>query len=51
MSLSLDLVPYGGWAKAIRMRRDGWELVAPLEIGPLLRTKFGLTTFSEFSKA
>ncbi|NBR96392.1 MAG: hypothetical protein EBT48_02120 [Verrucomicrobia bacterium] len=40
MSLSLDLVPYGGWAKAIRMRRDGWELVAPLEIGPRI-LRFG----------
>ena len=34
MSLTQDLVPYGGWAKAIRLRRDGWELIAPLEIGP-----------------
>ncbi len=32
MSLSLEIVPYGGW-KAIRMRRDGWELIAPLKIG------------------
>ena len=40
MSLSLDLVPYGGWAKAVRMRRDGWELIAPLEIGPRI-LRFG----------
>ena len=36
MSLSLDLVPYGGWNKAIRMRQGKWELLAPLEIGPRL---------------
>jgi len=40
MSLSLDLVPYGGWTKAVRMRRDGWELIAPLEIGPRI-LRFG----------
>jgi len=40
MSLSLEIVPYGGWSKAIRMRRDGWELVAPLEIGPRI-LRFG----------
>ena len=34
MSLTQDLVPYGCWAKAIRLRQDGWELIAPLEIGP-----------------
>jgi hypothetical protein len=25
---------YGGWKKAVRMRRESWELVAPLDVGP-----------------
>lgn len=40
MSLSIEIVPYAGWAKAIRLRRKGWELVAPLEIGPRI-LRFG----------
>ena len=34
MGLNLEITPYGGWSKAVRIRRDGWELVAPLEVGP-----------------
>ena len=40
MGLNLEITPYGGWSKAVRMRRDGWELITPLEIGPRI-LRFG----------
>lgn len=30
----LENCVYGGWKTAVRIRREDWELVAPLEIGP-----------------
>jgi len=30
----LENCNYGGWNNAVRMKRESWELVAPLEVGP-----------------
>ena len=34
MKAVLENCSYGGWKNAVRLRRDSWELVAPLEVGP-----------------
>ena len=34
MKTQRELSAYGGWKQAVRVRWDGWELVAPLEVGP-----------------
>ena len=34
MKTQRELSAYRGWKQAVRVRWDGWELVAPLEVGP-----------------
>ena len=34
MKLRQEPCAYDGWKQAVRVRWDGWELVAPLEVGP-----------------
>ena len=34
MKLLRENCSYGGWKKALRVRWEAWELVAPLEVGP-----------------
>jgi hypothetical protein len=34
MKPTLENCSYGGWKNAVRMKRESWELVAPLEVGP-----------------
>ena len=34
MKTVLEFCAYAGWKKAVRIRWHGWELVAPLEVGP-----------------
>ncbi|NCV90563.1 MAG: hypothetical protein EBW19_10365 [Betaproteobacteria bacterium] len=34
MKTQRELSAYRGWKQTVRVRWDGWELVAPLEVGP-----------------
>jgi len=40
MKPATEIVPYQGWAQALRLRIAGWELVAPLGVGPRI-LRFG----------